>query len=397
MLKGCTVLVGVSGGIAAYKTCELVSKLIKLNVDVHVIMTKNATQFVSPLTFETLSRNRVTTETFDRNFEWNVKHISLAKKADLFVIAPATANVLAKIAAGIADDFLTTTALAVKCPVLAAPAMNTAMLENTATAENIKTLSLRGVKMIYGGEGVLACGDTGSGRMAEPDEILQSIIKMLKPKNDFFGKTVLVTLGGTTEDIDGVRCLTNYSSGKMGANIARSAAARGGKVIVVAGNRTVSLDFKIDKLVNVKSTEEMYNAVLENLPDCDIIIMAAAPCDYTVRDRFNGKIKEQELLLRLEKTKDIAASVGKLKKAAQKLVIFCAETEDLIKNAKLKLKSKNADMVVANNIKTEGAGFGVDTNIVSVIKGASVKDYPKMLKSELADIILDEITELYGG
>ena len=391
MLSGKTVVVGVCGGIAAYKICELVSRLKKANADVYVVMTEHATQFVAPLTFETLSGNRVVCDMFDRDFPWEVEHISLAKKADIFVIAPATANVIAKAAHGIADDFLTTTLLAATCKVLVVPAMNTNMLNAEATRENLKTLGSRGVYIMESESGRLACGDCGSGRLPEPNAIFDKTKELLLSANDFAGKTVLVTAGGTEEPIDPVRVITNRSSGKMGMALCSAVKKRGGRVVLVCANTLVEpRDY--DELIKVKTTREMYDVVLSAMDNCDIIIKAAAPADYYV-ERAPQKIKSESLSLNLKKNPDIASAVGE-KKGDKKLVIFCAETENLKENARKKLAVKRADMVVANDVCKEGAGFDVDTNVATIITDSVEKDLPVMLKSELADIILDEILKL---
>jgi phosphopantothenoylcysteine decarboxylase/phosphopantothenate--cysteine ligase len=392
LLSGITVAVGVSGGIAAYKTCELVGRLRKEGADVVVMMTENAREFVTPLTFETLSANRVITDTFSRDFSWEVWHVSLAKRADLIVIAPATANIIAKLAAGIADDFVTTTALARRCGLLAAPAMNTAMLQNAVTQDNIKKLAGSGVQFIYGGEGRLACGDSGAGRMAEPEEIFFKIKELLLPDQTFKGKKAIITAGATSEDIDGVRCLTNYSSGKMGIALCEAFRRRGADCTLIAGHISVTPPEGI-KRVDVKSTEDMYNAVMDNLPGADYVVKAAAPCDYVLADKPSGKIKGAEIVLKFTKAKDIAAAVGR-KKGKTKLIIFCAETTDPIPSAKEKLASKNADMVIANDVTQQGAGFNCDTNIVTIITNKYAESLDKLSKTALSDIILDRIAKL---
>lgn len=392
-LDGKTITVGVTGGIAAYKTCELVSRLRKSGAAVHVVMTKNATRFVAPLTFETLSSNRVVVDTFDRNFEWEVEHVSLAKKSDLFVVAPCTANFIGKMVAGIADDFLSTTAMAMRCPVLIAPAMNTAMLDHAATRDNLKTLEKRNVEIIYGESGFLACGDTGRGRMAEPSEIYAKIESILFPKRDLEGKTILVTAGATREPVDPVRFISNRSSGKMGVNICDCAAKRGAKVILIAGFMSVSPREKYLR-EDVATTAEMYDKVMKYLPEADVVIKSAAPADYKLKNLPANKIKCDELVLEFEKNPDIAAAVGKIKND-KKLIVFCAETENLLENARKKLVSKNADMVVANDVTMKGAGFDTDTNIAFfVTKSGEVAELPIMTKEELADKILDKIPEL---
>ena len=392
VLSGKTVLIGVTGGIAAYKTCSVVSALKKLGATCHVMMTENATKFVAPLTFETLSGNRVTVDTFDRDFTWEVEHVSLAKKADIVIIAPATANVIAKLAVGICDDFLTTTVLACKCPVLFAPAMNTAMLTNQITQKNILSLVERGMVPIYGGEGHLACGDIGAGRMAEPDEIIAAAEKLFDKKKDLCGKTVLVTSGATRMPLDPVRFLTNRSSGKMGYNIALAAHERGAKVIYIKGftsEFTIPSDWTV---VSVTTTSELMTAVKNNYKNADIIVAAAAPCDYETEAQAD-KIKSDTVSLTLVKAPDVAAFVGK-NKGNRKLVVFAAETADCEQNAREKLIKKNADLVVLNDVTKPGAGFDTDTNIATLISARSDCVLPIMDKRALADKILDKTLEL---
>lgn len=390
-LDGKTVTIGVTGGIAAYKTCELVSRLRKSGAAVYVVMTENAARFVSPLTFETLSGNRVVKDTFARDFEWEVEHVSLAKKSDLFAVAPCTADVIAKMAAGIADDFLSTTALAMRCPILIAPAMNTAMLDNAATRDNIAKLEARGIDVIYGGSGFLACGDTGRGRMAEPDEIYSRIENILFPRRDFEGKTLLITAGSTREPIDPVRFIGNRSSGKMGAALCDCAVRRGAKVILIAGCMSVSPSEQTER-TDVTTTCEMYDAVMRNLPRADAVIKAAAPADYRTQ-QSPQKIKSGEFTLKFIKNPDIAAEVGR-RKGDKKLVVFCAETENLEENAQKKLRDKNADLVVANDVTKKDAGFDVDTNVATLVTAGKIHPLPVMTKKELADIILDKLAEL---
>lgn len=393
-LKGKCVFVGVTGGIAAYKVCSLVSSLKKRGADVRVAMTAHATEFVSPLTFETLSANRVVTDTFDRDHEWEVEHISLAKRADVCVIAPCTADFAGKLAGGIADDFLSTTVMACTCPVLIAPAMNSNMLASAAYRDNEAVLKSRGVHFIYGETGMLACGDTGSGRMAEPEAIEEAVVDLLYPRRDYAGKTVLVTVGGTRERIDPVRYICNMSSGKMGAAIARAAADRGARVIVVCGNVTADLSDSRFERHNVVTTKEMYDTVLSLLPEADIVIKAAAPCDFRAKHIADNKIKSDGgITLELEKTEDIAAAVGKVKED-KLLVIFAAETQNTLENAAQKLLKKHADMVVANDVTREGAGFGTDTNIATFVTASGAEELPLMSKSDLADKILDRIKEI---
>lgn len=390
MLGKFNVLLGVSGGIACYKSCEIVSRLKKLGAGVDVVMTAHATEFVSPLTFETLSARPVASDMFASKKQWEVEHISLAKKADLCIIAPATANVIAKIADGIADDMLTTTFLALKCPIIIAPAMNTNMYENIAVKENLDKLKSRGVIVVDSIEGRLACGDSGKGKMAEPVDIVAKAVETLCPKTDYAGKKVLVTAGATRENIDGVRFITNRSSGKMGIEIAKAAVKRGAKVTLIKGLTQIDVPTYIDKVVSVETTCQMYDAVMENYADCDVIIKAAAPSDYRPKDKIENKLKGETLSLELVKNPDIAKAVGQVK-GDRKLVVFCAETQGLIESAKQKMKSKNADIVVANDVTLEGAGFDTDTNIVTIItRDGKTNSLPKMSKSEVADVILDE-------
>lgn len=393
-LKAKTILVGVSGGIAAYKVCALVSRLKQSGADVHVMMTKSATEFVAPLSFEALSGNRVTVDTFDRNFTFEVEHVSLAKRADACIIAPATANVIAKLACGIADDFLTTTVLACKCPILFAPAMNTAMMENPITAENIAKLVARGFTPVYGGSGYLACGDVGSGRMAEPEELYNALDGVFSANRDLTDKTVLVTSGATRTNIDPVRFLTNRSSGKMGYALACAASKRGAKVIYIHGytnDFTIPSDWIVE---SVGTTKELLEAVKKHYKSADISVLAAAPCDYDIVPS-QQKIKAQSLTLELKKADDVAKWLGAHKSENKsKIVIFAAETENGENNAEKKLMSKNADMVVLNDVTAVGAGFDVDTNIVTLITTEKTERLPLLTKREVADIILDRITAL---
>lgn len=390
MLENFNVLLGVSGGIACYKSCEIVSRLKKLGAGVDVIMTAHATEFVSPLTFETLSARPVVYDMFSRDRQWEVEHIALAKKADICVIAPATANIIAKLAEGIADDMLTTTYLALKCPIILAPAMNTKMYDNPVVKDNISKLQEKGVIIVDSVEGRLACGDSGKGKMAEPADIVAKAVETLLPKRDYEGKKLLVTAGATRENVDGVRFITNRSSGKMGVEIAKSAVKRGAEVVLVKGLTQVEIPSYISKVISVESTMQMYDAVMANYKDCDMIIKAAAPSDYRPVEEISQKLKGEEITLKLTKNPDIAKAVGEVK-GDRKLVVFCAETQELIASAKEKLKSKNADMVVANDVTAEGAGFDVDTNIVTIIKRDGFRQsYPKMSKSQVADLILDE-------
>lgn len=391
-LKGKNIVVGVTAGIAAYKVCYVVSALKKAGAEVFVVMTENATQFVRPLTFETLSGNRVIVDTFDRDFEWEVEHVSLAKKADLFLVAPCTADFAGKLANGIADDFLSTTAMAMKCPVVLAPAMNTNMITSAAYMENERVLKERGVLTVESASGYLACGDVGKGRMAEPDEIVDFVKKILIPNPDYANKTVLVTAGGTSEPIDPVRFITNRSSGKMGIAIAQKALARGAKVILITGNISVPVPEGAER-INVSTTAEMYDAVMANMKYADVIIKAAAPSDYSVKNYSDNKIKGESITLTLKKNPDIAAAAGKIK-GDKKLVIFSAETNDCEKNAREKLLAKNADLAVLNDVTQAGAGFNSDTNIVTFVTKDTVEHIPKTEKTVIADMLLDRILKL---
>ena len=394
MLESKNVLVAVTGGIACYKTCGLVSALKKAGACVNVVMTAHAAGFVAPLTFETLSGNPVACDMFAPKEHWEVEHVSLAKKADLVIIAPATANVIDKLAAGIADDMLTTTLLATKAHVIVCPAMNTAMYENPAVVKAMETLRERGYEFLEPGTGLLACGDVGKGRMCEPEEIYARALDVLMPKRDYVGKTVLVTAGATREDIDGVRFISNYSSGKMGIEIAKAVKNRGGRVILVVGFVTAEIPRYIDEVVRVKSTRDMYDAVLGKLKDCDFVIKAAAPADYRIEKVADDKIKDESVTLKLVKNPDVAKAVGQVK-GDRKLVVFCAEKRELAQRAEGKLKSKNADMVVANDVTKEGAGFDVDTNIATIMtKDGRRVECELMTKASLAEIILDELIAL---
>lgn len=394
MLKGINVLLGVTGGIACYKSCEIVSRLKKLEADVDVVMTANATQFVAPLTFETLSNRPCVSDMFNRDREWEVAHISLAKKADVCVIAPATANVIAKLATGVADDMLTTTVLALKCPVIIAPAMNTAMYDNPTTQSNIATLKDKGYIFVDAIEGRLACGDSGRGKMAEPSDIVDVVLKTVLPQQDYEGKRVLVTAGATQENIDGVRFITNRSSGKMGIELAKAIAKRGGIVTLVAGIVSVEIPEYLHKVVRVKTTVEMYDAVMSELGEVDVVIKAAAPSDYRPKNKYDNKIKGDSVTLELEKNPDIAEAVGRAK-GDKKLVIFCAETTNLDEYAEQKRIKKNADMVVANDVTKEGAGFDSDTNVISIFTArGKIYESGKVSKSILAHVIASEIIKL---
>lgn len=394
MLYGKNVVLGVSGGIAVYKSCEIVSRLKKLGTNVDVIMTDNAREFVTPLTFQTLAKSAVVTNAFEPVKEFDINHISLAKKADILVVAPATANVIAKFAEGIADDMLTTTYLASNAQKLICPAMNCNMYEDEATQKNMRTLRERGAMFCDSAIGLLACGDVGKGCMAEPIEIVEKIVDCLTPVQDFADKRVLITAGGTEEKIDGVRVIANHSSGKMGKALAEAVAQRGGSVVYVYGNVKVDVPKCVEKAIHVTSTQDMLDACVKEFDDCDVAIMAAAPADYKVKNVFENKVKSETITLELVKNPDIAKTLGE-KKEGRKLVIFSAETENLLENAKGKLVKKHADLVVANDVTVEGAGFDVDTNVATVIDNdGQCVESGKVSKRELADIILDKVIAL---
>ena len=392
-LKGKKIIVGVTGGIAAYKSCEIVSRLVSYGADVKVIQTKSSLGFVTELTFFNLSKNPVYVDMFAEvsEKEFNVKHIELAKWADIFVVVPATANAIAKFANGIADDALSTTYLASKARKIICPAMNTNMWENETTQANVAKLQDEGVIFVGPGVGRLACNTSGVGRLENVEEIISTIVDELTVKCDLKGRKILVTLGGTKEKIDPVRFITNNSSGKMGLEIAKAAQRRGAEVYLVVGNVTVKIPDIFSKIINVESTQEMYEAVKNEFDKVDTFIFAAAPSDYRPKEVVQNKIKGKEINLSLTKNIDIAASIGKIKKT-KKVVIFSAETEDLIKNTKKKLQEKNADFAVANNVTQSGAGFNVDTNIVTIIgKDGKEEEYPILKKREVANIILNKI------
>ena len=392
MLRSKCVVIGVSGGIAAYKTANLVSDLVKHGVKVHVIMTKNATNFITPTTFEVLSGNKCIVDTFDRGFTFEVEHISLAKKADLILIAPATANIIAKLSAGIADDMLTTTVLAAKCPILVAPAMNTNMYEHVTVRNNLEKLSSYGYEIIEAASGRLACGDVGKGKLADIEVLFAHIVKNIAYEKDLAGKNVLVTAGPTIEKIDPVRFISNHSSGKMGIELAKAAAYRGAKVRLILGKTALKRPEFVD-IVDVVSAQDMYEAVKEFANDSDIIIKSAAVADYRPYDVADEKMKksDKELSIRLERTTDILKYLGENKKDNQFLCGFSMETSNLIENSKLKLEKKNLDMIVANNLKEEGAGFAKDTNKVSIITKEDIIQTEVLSKKKVAHKILDEI------
>ena len=395
-LTGREIVLGVTGGIAAYKSAELVSRLRHLGANVHVIMTRNATEFVSPLTFQTLSANQVVTDTFQAPEYWNVEHVALAKLAEVFVIAPATANIMAKMAAGIADDMLSTTVLATKAPVLLAPAMNTGMWTAAATQANLRTLQERGIRFTGPDSGILACGDEGAGRMSEPEAIVEAIRGILNPKNDLAGLKVLVTAGATRERLDPVRFITNDSSGKMGFAIAEAARDRGADVTVVYGNVTAKVPEKVRR-ISIESARDLLDVMMKETPAQDVIIQAAAVCDYRFAEQKTSKIKKAEgtgLTLNMVENPDVSREVGKIKKQGQTLVGFAAETDNVLQNAGEKLKKKNLDMIVANDVTAPGAGFNVDTNIATLVTRDGQDAQPMMTKRQLADVILDKILAL---
>ena len=389
------VLFGVSGGIACYKSCTAVSALTKSGCEVNVVLTKNAAEFVTPLTFQALTHRHVYCEMFDGVADREIAHINLAKQADVFVIAPATANIIAKLACGIADDLLTSAALAAVCPVIVCPAMNAHMYENAATQHNLRTLKERGFIIVSPETGNLACGDVGKGRMAEPEKIVEVVKSIFAESSVLAGKKFLVTAGGTMENIDGVRYITNRSSGKMGCAIVRELKRRGAQVTLVAANMKVPAP-DTDKVIRVTSAKEMLEACMREYESCDCIIKAAAVGDYAPAEEYMNKIKGEEITLRLKKNPDIAASLGKVK-GKRKLVIFCAETQGLLESAAEKLRAKGADMVVANDVSKPDIGFDSDKNAVIVIKNGGYKaEYPAADKSEIAKEVVDEIQSLWS-
>lgn len=393
-LEGKTVVLGVTGSIAAYKIANLASSLVKLKADVTVIMTENATNFINPITFETLTGNKCLVDTFDRNFQYSVEHVSLAKRADIFMVAPASANVIGKIANGIADDMLTTTILACKCPVYVAPAMNTNMYENPIVQDNIKKLIDYGMNVIDPASGYLACGDTGKGKMPEPEVLLEYILKEISCEKDLKGKNVLITAGPTQEAIDPVRFITNHSTGKMGISIANNCIRRGANVTLVLGPVSIALP-RFAKVINVESAAQMADAVKQNLDTADVIIKTAAVADYRPANVAQEKIKKKDddsdNKIILERTEDILSYVGHHKKKGQFVCGFSMETENMLENSQKKLEKKNADMIVANNLRVSGAGFGTDTNVVTLIKKDEVKSLEIMSKDDVACIIINEI------
>lgn len=392
MLKGKTMILGVTGSIAAYKSANLASMLVKQHADVHVIMTGNATNFINPITFESLTGHKCLVDTFDRNFEFSVEHVALAKLADLVIIAPATANIIGKLAGGIADDMLSTTVMACGCEKLISPAMNTHMFENPILQDNLRKLEHYGYKIIEPASGRLACGDNGTGKMPEPEVLMEHVIYSIAREKDLAGKRVLVTAGPTQEPVDPVRYLTNHSTGKMGYAIAKMAALRGAEVTLVSGPVNLKTPLMVEK-IPVTTAEEMYEAVTARFSEQDIVVKAAAVADYRPMDVSSEKVKKSDTQLNLElgRTKDILKYLGEHKRSEQFLCGFSMETEHMLEHSRAKLEKKHLDMIVANNLKVAGAGFGTDTNVVTLITADSVEELPCMSKEEVADCILDAV------
>lgn len=394
MLTGKTIVLGVTGSIAAYKIANLASMLVKLNADVHVIMTQNATHFITPMTFETLTNNKCIVDTFDRNFNFDVKHVSLAKRGDLFLVAPCTANVIGKVANGICDDMLTTTIMATKAPVLFSPAMNTGMWENPVLQDNLKKLQHYGYHVIEPVVGRLACGDTGSGKMPSEETLLEHILLHLAREKDLKGKRLLITAGPTQEAIDPVRFISNRSSGKMGYALAKMAVLRGAQVTLVSGPVSIA-PFAGIETVAVRSAQQMFEAVSERSAERDVIIMCSAVADYKPASYSEQKMKkgDNDMSVPLTRTQDILGWLGDHKQAGQVLVGFSMETENLIENSRRKLTKKHADLICANSIASEQTGFAVDTNKVTLITQENVTELPLCTKEETADLILDSIKD----
>lgn len=392
MLQGKTVVLGVTGGIAAYKMPNLASALVKLGCNVQVLMTQNATQFITAVTFETLTGNKALVDTFDRNFSFQVEHIAVADQADLVMIAPATANVIAKLAHGLADDMLTTTVLACNCPKIVVPAMNTKMYENPVTQDNLNTLRRYGWEVVEPASGYLACGAVGKGKLPEPEALLQVILHDLAHEKDMVGKKVLVTAGPTQEALDPVRCLTNHSSGKMGYAIAQAAARRGAQVTLVSGPVALKR-LPYVETVDVVSAQEMFEAVTARAAEQDILIKAAAVADYRPMMVAEDKMKKSDdaLSIPLERTQDILGWLGQHRQPGQFLCGFSMETQNMVENSRKKLEKKRVDMIAANNLKVEGAGFGVDTNLLTLITKAGLDELPMVTKEAAADLLLDSI------
>ena len=394
MLKGKTVLLAVTGSIAAYKIANLASMLTKLHCNVHVLMTQNATNFINPITFETLTGNKCLVDTFDRNFQYSVEHVSLAKQADVVLVAPASANVIGKISWGLADDMLTTTVMACTCTKIISPAMNTNMFRNPIVQDNLARLESYGYEIIKPASGYLACGDIGEGKMPEPETLLSYILKEVAFPKDLTGKKILITAGATRESIDPVRFITNHSSGKMGTALARAAMLRGADVTLVAAHMDAKAPMFVD-VVNVKSAADMFEAVTSRAPEMDVIIKAAAVADYTPETTADSKMKKKDgdLSIPLKRTQDILKYLGEHKKPGQILCGFSMETDNVIENSRKKLSSKNADMICANSLRTAGAGFGVDTNVITVITQEADYELELMTKDDAAHRILDLIKD----
>lgn len=396
MFTNQTIVLGVTGSIAAYKIASLASMLVKQHADVHVIMTQNATNFINPITFETLTGHKCLVDTFDRNFELQVEHVSLAKQADLMMIAPASANVIGKMAHGIADDMLTTTVLACKAPVFVSSAMNTNMYENPIVQDNLHILEKYGIRVIAPASGYLACGDTGAGKMPEPETLFAYIEAELAHEKDLAGKRVLVTAGATQEALDPVRYLTNHSTGRMGYALAKAAMLRGAQVTLVSGQTGLEPPLSVD-VVSIVSAQEMYEAVESRFDDTDLLIMAAAVADYRPKEYVDQKIKKKagDNVLELARTTDIIGTLSGRKHPGQFLCGFSMETEHMLENSRVKLQKKNLDMIVANNLCTEGAGFGTETNVVTLIRADGQTELPKLSKLEVSHRILDEIVRTF--
>ena len=395
MLKGKTVLLGITGGIAAYKSASLASLLVKAGANVRALMTENAKNFINPITFEALTGHKCVSDTFDRNFEFQVEHVALAKEADAVIIAPATANVIAKLAHGIADDMLTTTVLACRCPKIIVPAMNTAMYENPVTQDNIERLRHYGMEIVRPANGHLGCGDTGAGKMPEPESLIEYVYKSSAFPKDMEGMKVLVTAGPTQEGIDPVRYITNHSSGKMGYSIARVCMLRGASVTLVTGKTALKPPMFVD-VVPVVTAKDMYEAVVLRSGEMDIIIKAAAVADYRPRYAAEEKVKKSDgqMTIELERTDDILGYLGAHKKAGQFLCGFSMETENMIENSRIKLEKKHLDLIVANNLKVQGAGFETDTNVVTLIGTDIQEELPIMEKEKVAGCIIDRILKM---
>ncbi len=390
-LKGKTIVLGITGGIAAYKMPNVAHALVKLGADVHVLMTQNATEFITPLVFETLTNRRCIVDTFDRNFQYDVAHVSLANAADLMLIAPATANVIAKMAHGQADDMLTTVTLAAHCPKLVAPAMNTHMLENPITQDNIRTLEHYGFTVIPSGSGLLACGDVGSGRLPEESVLVDYVLRELACERDLTGKKVVVSAGATQEPMDPVRYLTNHSTGKMGYAVARACMLRGAEVVLLSSTSCTQPDVPFVKKVPFTTAKDLFEAVKANAMDADALVMAAAVADYRPAEVAADKVKKHdgEMNIVLERTDDILAWVGAHKPETLFVCGFSMETRDLVENSTAKLNKKKMDMIVANNLKVPGAGFGVDTNVVTIITREGAEQLPLQSKDDVAMAIVD--------